>query len=140
MRMSRRRKERRQKEDHTGMAFGISGIFACAVIALVEDIFYFATDETLWNTLRFHPVSIFVGTLVFLGLLYCLQRMNDPERALQYLEPYWPLLGFSGLNLALKLNAAWLLLVAVACIVWSVAQVRRLRYHRPVTRRVSLFR
>jgi hypothetical protein len=29
--MSRRRKERRQKEDHTGMAFGISGIFACAV-------------------------------------------------------------------------------------------------------------
>ena len=138
--MNRRRKERRQQEDHTGMAFAIAGIFACAVIALVEDIFYFSTDVPFWNTLRVHPVSMFVGTLVFLGLLYGLQRMNDAERALQYLEPYLPLLGFSAINLALKLNAAWLLPVVAACIVWSVAQVRRLRNHRPMTRRLSLFR
>jgi hypothetical protein len=109
------------------MAFAIAGIFACAVIALVEDIFYFATDMPFWNTLRFHPVSIFAGVLVFLGLLYILQRMNHGERALQYLEPYLPLLGFSGVNLALKFNAAWLLPVAVACIVWSVTQTRGCR-------------
>ena len=125
--MSKKRKERRQKKDHTGMAFAIAGLFTCAVVVLVEDIVYSVTDEPSWKTLRFHPVSIFVGTLVFLGLLYLLQRMNDRERAPQYLEPYLPLLGFSGLNLALKLNVVWLVLVAVASIVWSVAQVRRLR-------------
>ncbi len=122
------------------MAFAISGIFACTIVAAVEDIFYFATDVPFWNTWRFHPVSIFAGTLVFLGLLYSLQRMNDPPHALQYLEPYLPFLGFSGANLALKLNAAWLLPVALACVVWSVAQVSRLRGRRPITRRISLLK
>lgn len=138
--MSRRRKGRHQQEDHTGMAFAISGIFACTIIAAVEDTLYFATDVPFWNTWRFHPGPIFAGTLAFLGLLYCLQRMNDRERALQYLEPYTPLLGLSAANLALKLNAAWLLPVALACILWSVAQVRRLRGPAPITRGISLLK
>jgi hypothetical protein len=107
------------------MAFAIAGIFACAVVALVEDIFYFATDVPFWNTWRFHPISIFAGTIAFIVLLYLLQRMNNRERALQYLEPYLPLLGFSGANLALRLNTAWLLPVAFVSVVWSVAQVRK---------------
>jgi hypothetical protein len=113
------------------MAFGIAGIFACAIVALVEDIFYSASDVPL-SSWRFHPISIFIGTLAFLSLLYLLQSMHDRERALLYLEPYTPLLGFSGINLALKLNVAWLVPVAVACIVWSMAQVRRLRSRKPV--------
>ncbi len=136
--MNRKRKERRQQGDHTDMAFAISGLFACAIVALVEDIFYFATGVPFWDTWRFHPASIFAGTLAFLGLVYLLQRMNDRAHALRYLEPYVPLLGFSGANLALKLNPAWLLPVALACVVWSVAQVRRLRGGRPAPRRISI--
>ena len=135
--MSRKRKE---QNDHTGMAFGIAAIFALVIVEVVEDIFYFATDVPFWDTWRFHPVSIFSGTLAFLGLLYVLQRMQDREHALQYLEPYLPLLGLSGANLALKLNGLWLFPVAAACAVWSVAQVRRLRGRRPATRRVSAFK
>ena len=138
--MSKRRKERRQQEDHTGMAFAISGIFACALVAATEDIFYSATDVPSWSMWRVHPPSMFAGILVFLGLLYLLQRMNDPGHALQYLEPYSPLLGLSGLNLALKLDAAWLLPVALGCALWSVAQVRRLRGRGLMTRRISPFR
>jgi hypothetical protein len=122
------------------MAFAISGIFACALVEVVEDIFYFATDVPFWNTWRFHPVSIFVGTLAFLGLLYCLQRMNHQERALQYLEPYLPLLVFSGVNLALKLNAAWLLPGALFSVAWSVVQVRRLRDRKPLIRDIPLLK
>ena len=124
--MSRRRRQKRQ-QDPTGLAFAISALWGCAVIVAVEDVFYSASDTPFWNTWHFHPVSIFVGTLAFLGLLYLLQSMNDRKRALQYLEPYVPLLGFSGVNLGLKLNAAWLLPVALACAIYSVAQVRRLR-------------
>jgi hypothetical protein len=138
--MRKRRKEWRQQQDQTGMAFAISGLFAGAIVALGEDVFYFATDVPFWDTWRFHPVSIFAGTLVFLGLLYLLLRMNDRAHAFQYLEPYMPLLGLSGANLALKLNSAWLLPVALACVVWSVFQVRRMRDHRPITRRISLLK
>jgi uncharacterized membrane protein YhaH (DUF805 family) len=122
------------------MAFAISGIFACALVEVLEDIFYSATDVPSWNTWRFHPVSIFVGTLAFLGLLYILQRMNDPAHALQYLEPYIPLVGFSGVNLALKLNATWLLPVALFSVAWSVVQVRRLRDRKPLIPRISLLK
>ncbi len=122
------------------MAFAISGIFACALVEVVEDVLYFAADVPFWNAWRFHPVSIFAGTLAFLGLLYILQRMNDPAHALQYLEPYIPLVGFSGANLALKLNPTWLLPVALFSVAWSVVQVRRLRDRKPLMRRISLLR
>jgi hypothetical protein len=135
--MSRRRKE---QQDHSAMAFGIAAIFAVVIVEVVEDIFYFATDVPFWNTWRFHPASIFAGTLAFLGLLYVLQRMHDREHALQYLGPYLPLLGLSGANLALKLNGVWLFPVALACAAWSVARVRRLRGRRPATRGVSTFK
>ncbi len=137
--MGRRRKERRQ-DDHTGMAFAIAGVFGCALIAAIDDILYSATDAPFWSMWRFHPASIFAGTLAFLGLLYLLQRMNDPAHAFQYLGPYSPLLGLSGLNLALKLDGAWLLPVAVGCIVWSVVQARRLRGRGLITRHISSFR
>ena len=61
--------------------------------------------------------------------------MNDRKHALHYLEPYTPLLGFSGANLALKVHTAWLLPVAAVSIVWSVLQVRRLRQGRLPQRR-----
>ncbi len=128
---------RRGQQDHTGTAFGIAAIFGLVIVEVVEDIFYFATDVPFWNTWRFHPASFFVGTLAFLGLLYVLQRMHDRQHALRYLEPFTPLLGLSGANLAFKLNAAWLLPVALGCAVWSVAQVRRLRGRRPTPRRIS---
>lgn len=137
--MNRKRRERRG-QNNTGMAFGIAAIFACGIVAVVEDIFYFATDVPFWNTWRFHPVSVFAGSLAFLGLLYFLLRMHDRAHALQYLEPYIPLVGVSGVNVALKRNVAWLLPVALACVVWSVAQVRRLRDRRPVTRRISFLK
>ena len=118
------------------MAFWIAAIFALGVVAVAEDLFYFATDVEFWNTWRLHPASTFAGTVAFLGLLYFLQRMNDRERALRYLEPYIPLLGLSGANLALKLNGAWLLPVALACALWSVAQVRRLHGRRSTAGRI----
>ncbi|MGB7555686.1 MAG: hypothetical protein WBM04_15035 [Candidatus Korobacteraceae bacterium] len=135
--MSRRRRQKRQ-QDPTGLAFAISALWGCAVIVAIEDVFY--SDLPFWNTSHIHPVSIFVGTLAFLGLLYLLQSMTDRKRALQYLEPYMPLLGFSGVNLGLKLNAGWMLPVALGCALYSVAQVRRLRGHKSVAPRVSAFK
>ena len=119
------------------MAFWIAAIFGCGVVGVVEDTYYFATDVVFWNTWRFHPASIFMGTLAFLGLLYFLMRMHEREHALRYLEPYIPLLGLSAANLALKLNGAWLLPVAFACALWSATQVRRLRGRKPTARRLS---
>ncbi len=126
--MNKRRRQKRQ-QDPTGLAFAISALWGCAVIIAVEDVFYSASDAPFWKTWHFHPVSLFVGTLAFVGLLYLLQSMTDRKRALQYLEPYVPLLGLSGLNLGLKLNAVWLVPVALACAIYSVTQVRRLRGH-----------
>ncbi len=117
------------------MAFVIAGIFACLIVAVVEDVSDSATGASSWSVWHLYPVSIFAGTLTFLGLLYFLQRMNDRKHALRYLEPYTPLLGFSGANLALKVNTVWLLPVAVVSIVWSVVQVRRLRQGRLAQRR-----
>lgn len=122
------------------MAFGIAAIFACGIVGVAEDMYYFATDVVFWNTWRFHPASIFTGTVAFLGLSYFLLRMHDREHALRCLEPYMPLLGLSGANLAFKLNGAWLLPVAFGCAVWSVAQVRRLRDSGPNARRISAFK
>jgi hypothetical protein len=133
--MSRSRNGQR-REDHTQIAFVIAGIFACLVIAVIEDVSQSAapSSSTFWH---FHPVSIFVGTLTFMGLMYFLQRMNDRKHALRYLEPYTLLLGLSGANLGLKMNTAWLLPIAVVSIAWSVVQVRRLRQDRSAHLRSS---
>jgi hypothetical protein len=137
--MGRRRKQR-QHDDHTEMAFVIAGIFACLIVAVVEDALYSAADDSLWSFWRYHPVSILAGTLGFLGLLYCLQRINDKKHALRYLEPYTPFLGLAGANLALKLNAVWLLPVGLFCVIWSVGQVRKLRGQKPFAGRESVFK
>jgi uncharacterized membrane protein YedE/YeeE len=107
------------------MAFIIAVLFACATILVLEDGYY--SDRPFWGIWRFHLPSLFVGTAAFVGLLYFLQRMNDKRYALKYVEPYAPLLVFSGLNLVFKLSAGWFALIAVGCITWSVLQVRQVR-------------
>ena len=119
------------------MAFWIAAIFACVIVGVTEDIYYFATEVVFWNTWFFHPASIFLGTLAFFSLLYFLMRMHDRDHSMLYLEPYVPLLVLSSANLVLKLNGAWLFPVAFACALWSMAQVRRMRDRKPATRRVS---
>ncbi|MGA2371696.1 MAG: hypothetical protein ACLPPV_22585 [Candidatus Korobacteraceae bacterium] len=131
--MNRKRKDK-QQEDQSQMAFIIAAIVACLAVAVVEDILYFATGVPFWST-GFHPVSIFAGSAVFLGLLYFLQRMHDRRHALQYLEPYFPLLVATGANVVLKLNTVWLLPIALACVFWSVAQMRKIRAQDGMTRR-----
>jgi hypothetical protein len=135
--MTRRHKDRTQ-EDHTAMAFIISAIFSCATILVLEDGYY--SDRPFWGIWRFHSPSLFVGTAAFVGLLYFLQHMNDKRYALKYVQPYTPLLVFSGLNLVFKLSATWFALIAVMSITWSVYQVRRLRDAKPSPQRNSLVR
>jgi hypothetical protein len=134
--MARSRNGRR-REDHTDMAFVIAGIFACLVVAVIEDVSQSATSSSTARVWHVHPVSVFVGTLTFIGLLYFLQRMNDRKHALLYLEPYALLLVLSGANLAVKVNSAWLLPVVAISIAWSVLQVRRLRDRRSALHRSS---
>lgn len=117
------------------MAFLTAAIFAITVMAVVEDVAYSKTGVPLWATWHIRPAAIFAGSLAFTGLLYLLQRINDNARALHYVAPYTPLLVLSGANLLLKLNAAWLLPVAGACVAWSAADVRKLRERRSTTRR-----
>lgn len=107
------------------MAFIIATIFSCATILVLEDGYY--SDRPFWGIWRFHLPSLFVGTAAFVGLLYFLQHLNDRRYALKYVEPYAPLLVFSGFNLLFKLSATWFALIAAASITWSVFQVRRLR-------------
>ncbi len=117
------------------MAFVIAGIFACLVVAVIEDVSQSATGSSSARIWHVHPVSVFAGTVTFVGLLYFLQRMNDRKHALRYLEPYSPLLLLSGANLAVKVNTAWLLPVVAISIAWSVLQVRRLRDRRSALHR-----
>lgn len=119
------------------MAFLAAAILGVATVAVVEDVMYSATGVPLWKTWRFQPVSIFSGCLVFVVLLYLLQRINHRSRAVAYVEPYLPLLVLSAANVVLKLNPAWLLPVVCSCIGWSVSRIRRARGHRPIQRRAS---
>lgn len=132
-----RRRGKRQREDHTAIAFFSASMLAMATVAVVEDMRYSATGVPLWDTWRFQPVSIFAGTLAFIGLLYCLLRISNRPNALAYVEPYLPILVLSGANIVLKRNPAWLLPVILACIVWSVSRARRARGQKPMSRRVS---
>ena len=107
------------------------------MVAVVEDVLYSATGIPLWKTWRFHPVSIFAGVLAFGLLLYLLQRINDRARAMEYVEPFMPLLALSGANLLLDVNSAWLLPVLLASVFWSIGRMRKARSHRAVSRRAS---
>ncbi len=109
-------------------------MLAVAMIAVIEDVLYSATGVPIWNTWHLHPVSIFIGGLSFVGLLYFLQRVNDRPRAIDYVEPYVPLLVFSAANLVLKLNAVWLLPGLAICIAWSIGRVRKVRARRAMSR------
>jgi hypothetical protein len=131
----RRRTNRRKLEDHTGVAFSAAAILGFAIVAVAEDMLGSATGVPLWTTWHFHPVSIFAGTLGFVGLLYFLQRMNDRLHANEYVAPYLPLLVLAGANILLKQNAAWLLPVAAACLTWSLGRLRRMRSQRALPRR-----
>lgn len=112
-------------------------MLALATVAVVEDVRYSATGVALWETWRFQPISIFAGALAFVGLLYCLLRINNRPNALFYVEPYIPLLVLAGANIVLKLNPAWLLPVVLACVLWSVARSRRARGQKQMPRRAS---
>jgi len=133
----RRRTRRRQNEDYTGVAFLAAGMLGVAAVAVVEDVRYSATGIPLWSSWHFQPASIFAGLFAFVGVLYCLQRINNRPRALEYIEPYLPLLVLSGANLALKLNSVWLILGLLPSVAWSVGRLRRSRAERSLPRRAS---
>ena len=77
-------------------AFGIAAIAGVLAAAVVEDLRYFAegSPESFLHTWHIQPVSMFVGSLVFMAMLYLLQLLNDRERALKYVYPYVPLVLF----------------------------------------------
>ena len=133
----RRRARRQQNEDYAGVAFLAAGMLGLAAVAVVEDLRYSATGIPLWSHWHLQPASIFAGMLAFVGVLYCLQRIKNKARALQYVEPYLPLLVLSGANLVLQLNAAWLLLALPPTIAWSISRMRRSRSERSMPRRAS---
>lgn len=132
-----KRGKRQQNDDHTAIAFLAAAMLGLAAVAVVEDVRYSATGIPLWSSWHFQPASIFAGMLAFVGVLYCLQRINNRPRALEYVEPYLPLLVLSGANLALKVNSMWLLLALLPTIAWSVSRTRRSRAERSVPRRAS---
>jgi|SRR5580692_4173813 hypothetical protein len=133
----RRRTKRRHNEDHTIIAFLAAAMLGSAAVAVVEDVRYSATGVPLWTSWHFQPASIFAGMLAFVGVLYCLQRINNRPRALEYVEPYLPLLVLSGANLMLKLNSMWLLLALLPSIAWSASRMRKARSERAMPRRAS---
>jgi hypothetical protein len=135
--MSKRRRARNRK-DHTVTAFGSAAIAGLGVVALVEDLCYFAagSPESFWRTWHIHPVSMFAGSLAYVAILYLLQLLNDRDRAIGYLYPYLLLVGVTGADMALRLNPAWVALAAFACVGWSVAQVRSSRNQRSGSARV----
>lgn len=118
------------------MAFSAAAIFAIAVVAVVEDTLFFATGVVFWKTWRIHPPSILAGTLAFVLVLYLLQRMNDRAHALEYVQPYLPLLALTAVNTEWRTGTVWLVLVLALSIVWSALQVRKLRQRRATARRI----
>jgi len=125
--MSRRRNSRAQG-DSTILTFGIAIIVGIAAAAVVEDLRFFAegSPESFLQTWRIQPASMFVGSLVYVATLYLLQLLNDRRRALNYVFPYVPLVVFSGVDLAIRLNPLWVAVVAVVCFGCSVLQIRSL--------------
>ena len=120
------------------MPFGIAAIAGVLAAAVVEDLRYFAegSPESFLQTWRIQPVSMFVGSIVFVAILYMLQLLNDHERALKYVYPYAPLVLISGANLAVKLNPMWVVAVALVCAGCSFLQVRIMRNGRSTSARL----
>jgi hypothetical protein len=120
------------------MTFGIAAIVGIAAAAVVEDLRYFAegSPESFLRTWRIQPVSMFVGAVVYVAMLYLLQLLNDRERALKYVYPYVPLVVFSGINLTLRVNPLWVAIVALACFGGSVLQIRFLHSGRSSSARL----
>lgn len=120
------------------MTFGIAAIVAVTAAAVVEDLRYFAegSPESFLRTWRIQPVSMFVGSLVYVAILYMLQLLNDRDRALKYVIPYVPLVAFSGADLAIRLNPVWVAVVALVCVGGSILQVRILRNGRSSSARL----
>jgi hypothetical protein len=108
------------------LTFGIAVIVGVAAAAVVEDLRYFAegSPDSFLQTWHIQPVSMFVGSLVYVTTLYFLQLLNDRQRALSYVFPYVPLVVFSGVDLAIRLNPRWVGAVALVCIGCSVLQTR----------------
>ena len=125
--MSRKRKAHGGGDDRA-MTFGIAAIVGVTAVAVAEDLRYFAegSPESFLRTWRIQPVSMFVGSLVYVGMLYVLQLLNDRERALKYVYPYLKLLFLSGADLAIRLNPVWVGAVALLCVGCSILQVRSL--------------
>jgi hypothetical protein len=128
----------RNREDHTFTAFGSAAIAGIGVVALVEDLCYFAADspESFWRSWHIHPVSMFAGSVAYVAILYLLQLLNDPDHAIGYLYPYLLLVGVTGTDLAVQLNPTWVAVAAFASIGWSVFQVRSSRNRRSGSARV----
>lgn len=118
----------RARIDAAILTFSIAAIVGIAATAVAEDIRYFAagSPESFLHTWRIQPLSMFAGSVVFVATLYLLQLLNDRPRALNYVFPYLPLLLFSGIDLAVRLNPLWVAGVAVACFGFSVLQIRYL--------------
>ena len=117
-----------ERGDLTILTFGIAAICcrpSFAAAAVVEDLRYFAegSPDSFLQTWRIQPVSMFVGSLLFVTTLYLLQRLNDRQHALNYVFPYVPLVVFSGLDLAIRLNPLWVGAVAALCFGWSIVQI-----------------
>ena len=129
--MSRKRKARDRGSDVL-MPFGIAAIAGVLAAAVVEDLRYFAdgSPESFLQTWHIQPVSMFLGSLVFITMLYMLQLLNDRARALKYIYPYVPLVLFSAANLAIRLNPVWVAVVALVCVGCSFLHTRVVRNGR----------
>ena len=135
--MSRKRKARGRGSD-VMTPFGIAAIAGVLAAAVVEELRYFAEGslESFLHTWRIQPVSLFIGSVVFVATLYLLQLLNDREHALKYVYPCAPLVAFSGADLAIRLNPLWVAVVALVCAGCSFMQVRVLRNGRSSSARL----
>jgi hypothetical protein len=122
--MSRRRNPH-ARGDITILTFSIAVVVGLAAAAVSEDLRYFAegSPDSFLQTWRIQPVSMFAGSLVYVATLYALQLLNDRRRALNYVFPYVPLVVFSGIDLAVRLNPLWVGAVAVLCVGCSILQI-----------------
>jgi hypothetical protein len=125
----RKKRNPAERGNITILTFGMAAVVGVLAAAVAEDLRYFAegSPDSFLQTWRIQPVSMFVGSLVFVTTLYLLQRLNDRQHALNYVFPYVPLVVFSGLDLAIRLNPLWVAVVAAACLGWSILQIHFLQ-------------
>ena len=123
--MTRSRKAR-DRNDGMLKPFVIAAIVAVTTAAVVEDLRYFAegSPESFLQTWRIQPVSMFIGSLVYVVALYLLHFLNDRRHAVKYVIPYAPLVALSTADLAIRLSPLWIAFVALVCVGCSILQVR----------------